>query len=75
MLGYIQMQDLPSRVAEDHADVERTKRRGDDHKHVDRGDAVHLIAQKGQPGWRAGGRLDQATVGRAAAGEERPPDV
>jgi hypothetical protein len=46
------MQDLPSSMAEDHAHVEQTKRSGDDHKHVDGGDAVDLIAQEGQPGWR-----------------------
>jgi len=41
------MQDLPLSVAKDHTDVEQTKRRCDDHKHIDGGDAVDLIAQKG----------------------------
>ena len=51
MLGDIQMQNLPSSVAEDHAHVQQTKRSGDDHKHIDGGDAVDLIAQEGPPGW------------------------
>ncbi len=51
MLGYIQMQNLASSVAKDHAYVQQTKRRGDDHKHIDGGDAVDLIAQEGPPGW------------------------
>jgi hypothetical protein len=50
MLGDIQMQNLPSRVAEDNAHVQQAKRGGDDHKHIDGGDAVHLIAQEGPPG-------------------------
>jgi len=51
MLGDIQVQNLPSRVAEDNAHVQQAKRGGDDHKHIDGGDAVHLITQKGPPGW------------------------
>ena len=46
----IQMENLPSSVAEDHAHVEQTKRGGDDHKHIDGGDAVDTIAQEGPPG-------------------------
>ena len=41
MLRDVQMQNLPSSVAEDDAHVEQTKRGGDDHKRVDGGDAVH----------------------------------
>jgi hypothetical protein len=51
MLGDVQMQNLPSRVAEDNAHVQQAKRGGDDHKHIDGSDAVHLIAQEGPPGW------------------------
>jgi hypothetical protein len=51
MPGDIQVQNLPSRVAEDNAHVQQAKRGGDDHKHIDGGDAVHLITQKGPPGW------------------------
>ena len=51
MLGDVQMKNLPSRVAEDHADVEQTKGDGDNYKHVDGGYAVDLIAQEGPPGW------------------------
>jgi hypothetical protein len=40
MLRYIQMQNLPSRVAKDHAHVQETKRSGDDHKHIDGSDAI-----------------------------------
>jgi hypothetical protein len=52
MVRYIQMQNLPSRVAKYHAHVQQTKRRGDHHKHVYGGDAIQLIAQEGPPGWR-----------------------
>jgi hypothetical protein len=38
-------------MAEDHAHVQQTKRSCDDHKHIDGGDAVDLIAQEGPPGW------------------------
>ncbi len=51
MPRYIQMQNLPSSVAKDHAHVQQTKRSGDDHKHIDCDDAVDLIAQEGLPGW------------------------
>ena len=52
MLPDIQMQNLPSRVAEDHAHLQQTKRSRDDHKYIDRGDAVDLIAQEAPPGRR-----------------------
>jgi hypothetical protein len=48
----IQMQNLPSRVAKDDAHVQQTKRSRDEHKHIDGGDAVDLIAQEAPPGWR-----------------------
>jgi hypothetical protein len=51
MLRDIQMQNLPSSVAENDAHVQQTKRSGDNYKHVDGGDAVHLIAQEGPPSW------------------------
>src|SRR5208337_1806543 len=52
MLRDIQMQNLPSRVAKDDAHVQQTKRSGDDHKCVDGGDALDMIAQEGPPSWR-----------------------
>jgi hypothetical protein len=51
VLRDVQMQNLAPRVAEDHAHVQQTKRSGEDHKHIDGGNAVDLIAQEGPPGW------------------------
>ena len=49
VLRDVQMQNLPPRVAEDHAYVQQTKGGGNHHEHIDRGDALDLIAQKGPP--------------------------
>jgi hypothetical protein len=70
MLRDIKMQNLASSVAEDDDDahVQQTKRGGDDHKHVDGGDAVHLIAQEGPRGRarlpdKVGKRTEQCAIG------------
>ena len=51
MLGYSRAYDVPSIVRQNDHDVEQLKRGGRHNEHIDRSDAVGVIAQKAAPGW------------------------
>src|SRR5271169_3774966 len=57
MLGDRREHCLPTLVAQDDHHVERSKRRGGDDQHVDRSNAVGLIAQEPSPSRRGPPRL------------------
>ena len=57
MLGYSRAYDVPSIVGQNDHDVEKPERCGRHDKHVNRSDALDLIAQKTAPGWEGAPRL------------------
>src|ERR1041385_2183713 len=56
MLGDVEVNDLPTGVAENDHDVEKPERSADDDEHIQGGDAVDMVPQECPPsrGWGFG---------------------
>ena len=49
MLGDVEVNDLPTGMAENDHDVEKPERAGDHDEHIQGGDAVDMVPQEGPP--------------------------